>query len=66
MKMMITSLPGIHILRRHEQLGQRELVEVKDQKVSSAEDGQHHAQRAEDQHADGAAEHPPPHQSKEH
>lgn len=47
-KAMITSLPGIRILWRHEQLGQGELVEVKNQQVSSTEDGQHHAQRAED------------------
>lgn len=66
MKMMITSLPGICILWWHEQLGQGELVEVKNQQVSCTEDGQHHAQRAEDEHADGAAEHPPPHQSKKH
>lgn len=66
MKGMITSLPGIHILWWHKQLGQGELVDVKNQQVSSAEDGQHHTQSTEDEHADGAAEHPPPHQSKKH
>lgn len=48
MKTMIATSPGVRILWWHELLEQRELVEVKNQQVSSAEDGQHHAQRAED------------------
>lgn len=34
--------------------------------MSSAEDGHHYTQGAENQHADGATEYPPPHQAEKH
>lgn len=60
------SLPGVDVIWRNYLLRQGQLVEVERQQVSSTEDGHHHTQRAEDEHAYVAAEHPPPHQPQEH
>lgn len=62
---LCASLPGGDIMWRNNLLRQRQLVEVEHQQVSSAEDGHHHTQGAEDEHAYVAAEHPPPNQAQE-
>lgn len=60
----ITTSPGVHILWWDNLLGQGQLVQIESQEVSSAEDGHHYTQRAEDEQADGATEHPPPYQTE--
>lgn len=59
-------VPGVDIIWWYELLGQRQLIHIQSQQMSCAEDGHHHTQGAENQHADGAAEYPPPHQTKKH